>query len=493
MSSPPKKRDAAHIRILKGVGAHSLGVLITLIARIIYPPLFLRAWGIDLYGEWLLLSSTVLYLLLADFGGQMYITNRLAETYARGDHALFEKLLHTGMAVFILFPLGVFVFFVTVFACIAPSSLLPIVKTPEHVAFTVLAVLAFQVCISLPQGILMGVYRAVGMLPRSAMLNNLSQLLQLSLVSMGLWMGWGMIGIAAMHAFPVVAVSLIAIRELHSCHRELNIMSLRSVDWRMAREFVRPSAHFFSIQISQALTVQSVLLVIGAILNMVQVVLFSALRTIINSVRQILAILINSVWPEMTRLHARDEPGKLLVLFRVVLRTTLVAAVGFIGIFHYFGEQIFELWLGKAIGYRQIFMDLLLIYVFQLVFWTSCSNLLMSINRHHEISLILLVSSVLTIVLAYAGGRHFGLSGVIGGLIMADLMLPFWAVPLLLTRYVRVFTFTFYIKELLPVGLALSLVVLVPWSIPIVGVGLIVWMVQGLPNRGFLRGYRLFN
>lgn len=493
MSLPPKKRDATHLRVLKGVGAHSLGVLIIVIVRIIYPPLFLRAWGIDLYGEWLLLSSAALYLLLADFGGQMYITNRLAEAYAKGDLALFEKLLHTGMAVFILFPLGVFLSFVALFIFIEPSSLLPIVKTPEQVAFTVLTLLALQICISLPQGILMGVYRAVGMLPRSAMLNNLSQLLQLCLVSFGLWRGWGMIGIATMHVFPVVAVSVIAARELYLRHPELNVLSLRSADRRMAGEFVRPSAHFFSIQVSQALTFQSILLVIGAILNMAQVVLFSALRTVINSIRQVLAVFINSIWSEMTRLYARDEPEKLLALFRVAMRTTLVAAVGFIGIFHYFGMQIFDLWLGKSVGYQQLLMDLLLIYVFQFVFWTSCSNLLMSINKHHEISILLLASSVLTIVLAYVGGVHFGLSGVIGGLILADLALPFWAVPLLLTRYIRVFTFMFYIKELLPVLFALSLVVLTPWSTPIVGIGLIVWMAQCLPNRSILSKYRLFS
>lgn len=456
------------------------------------PPLFLHAWGVEIYGEWLLLSSAVLYLLLADFGGQLYIGNRMAVAFAKGDQEVFQRLLHTGMAMFLLLSLAVFALFIVGAALVTNWSAISIVHTSPRVVIAVLTLLALQVCVSLPLGILMGVYRAVGMLPRSAMLNNLSQLLQLLLVAIGLWFGLGIVGIALMHVIPVVAVTGIALRELHALHPEFHILSLRSADRRMALEFLKPSSYFFSIQLSNALTFQSVLLIVGAILGAAQVVLFSALRTIANSIRQLLAISMNSVWPDLTRFHAKGEEEKLTLLFHVALRATLVVGALFVGIFHYFGEWIFHLWLGGKVEYRQILMDLFLLYILQFVFWTSCSNLLMSINRHHEISILLIVSGVATTVAVFFGGQQWGLDGVVVGLIAVDLALPFWAVPMLLHKYLPSFSLRFFLNELVPVLIAIGLMVWAPWAALLAAVVLPFWLVQVLPRDVALGRLRFF-
>ena len=471
--------DEIHARILKGVGAHALGVGIAMFARIIYPPLFLRAWGVDLYGEWLMLTSAVMYLALVDFGGQMYVANRLAEAYAKNELELFKKLLNTGLAVFVLLPTVAFILFMIVITWGSPTLSIPLTQTPTETLFWVLAILAFQICLSLPLGMLSGVYRAVGMLPRSAMLNNWSQLLQLALVSLGLWLSWGMVAIAAMHAIPIFIIGAVTLRELRE--RFPGLISFHSADWRMAKGFIVPSAHFFSIQLSQALTFQGALLIVGVSLGAMPVVLFSAMRTVTNSMRQVLATFANSVWPEMTRLFVRDETEKLQVLFRVTLRATMVSAVIFIAIFHYFGDVIFIFWLGNKVVYQQVYMDLFLIYVFQMVFWTSCSNLLMSINKHHELAILLLVTAVCTIAFVFMGAKFYGLAGVIGGLILADLLLPLWILPLLVKKHLKSFSFGFFVAELFPIGLALSFIFFSPWVIPIVGIGLIVWMIRGMP------------
>jgi len=485
-----KMADEIHARILKGVGAHALGVGIAMFARIIYPPLFLKAWGVDLYGEWLMLSSVVMYLSLADFGGQMYVANRLAEAYAKKDVDLFKRLLNTGLALFVLLPTVAFILFMAFIAWGSPTLAIPLTQAPSGTAFWVLVIFAFQICLALPLGMLSGVYRAVGMLPRSAMLNNWSQLLQLVLVSLGLWLSWEMVAIAAMHAIPIFVIGVITLRELRD--RFPGIISFHSADWRMAKGFVVPSAHFFSIQLSQALTFQGVLLIVGVTLGAVPVVLFSAMRTVTNSMRQTLAILMNSVWPEMTSLFAREEAEKLRRLFRATLRATLVSAVIFIAIFHYFGGVIFHLWLGNKVEYQQLYMDLLLIYVFQLVFWLSCSNLLMSINKHHEVSILLLVAAACTIVFVYLGAKFYGLPGVIGGLILADLLLPFWVMPVIVKKHLRSFTFGFFAAELLPVGLALSVVLFVPWAVPLAAIGLVAWLVRGMPVGSAGKFARMF-
>src|SRR5215211_9147349 len=140
-------------RFLKGLGANSVGQIINLATRVLLPPLFLGAWGADVYGEWLVLSSFVAYLSLTDIGGQTYIINRLTQAYAQQDFSLFRRVLHTGLAIFLLMPTAVFFLFTAAVLIVPPESISPILKTDHQVVVWVLAILAFQFVFALPQGI----------------------------------------------------------------------------------------------------------------------------------------------------------------------------------------------------------------------------------------------------------------------------------------------------------------------------------------------------
>ena len=108
-------------RLIQGIGANFLAQIINLASRVLLVPLFLTAWGVKVYGEWLLLSSMVAYLSLTDLGGQLYIVNRLTQAYALGDVPQFRKILHTGLALFLILPLAVFLGFLGLMLVFPPA------------------------------------------------------------------------------------------------------------------------------------------------------------------------------------------------------------------------------------------------------------------------------------------------------------------------------------------------------------------------------------
>lgn len=221
-------------RLIQGIGANFLAQSITLASRVLLVPLFLTAWGVRVYGEWLLLSSVVAYLSLTDLGGQLYIVNRLTQAYALGDVPQFRKILHTGLALFLILPLAVFLGFLGLMLVFPPGSLLQITITSRPVVFLVLAILAFQFVFSLPQGILLGVYRSVGLLPRGVMLTNLMQLLVLILVALGLWLHGGLEAIACLQLLPYLGVALVAGWDLNRRFPQFHLFSLREADLSLA-------------------------------------------------------------------------------------------------------------------------------------------------------------------------------------------------------------------------------------------------------------------
>jgi len=349
----------------------------------------------------------------------------------------------------------------------------------------VLAILAFQFVFSLPQGILLGVYRSVGLLPRGVMLTNIMQLLAVILVALGLWLHGGLPAIACLQLLPYLGVGLVAGWDLNRRFPQFRLFSLRDADLSLGLTFIRPSLHFFGIQLSQAFSIQGTVLVVGMLLGSVQVVVFSTMRTIVNLIRSFFELPSHAAWPELTRLDAQGEEEKFFLLFRAIFRATLIAAVIFMAIFHFWGENIYHVWLRKTVPYQQRVMDLFLIYMGEYLVWFTCCHPLMATNRHRTLAKMLLVSSLLNLGLAYLGGWHLGLPGVILGMIAGDLLLPFWFVPYLLNRYQPRFSGWFFIKEMAPLILSLIVFLTLPWSAPLVMAILVIWWWQCLPRRGF--------
>jgi O-antigen/teichoic acid export membrane protein len=470
-------------RLLKGIGANFLGQFINLASRFLLVPLFLLAWGANLYGEWLLLSSMVAYLTLSDMGGATYIGNRMTQAFANRDHELFRQVLHTGLALFLAIPLVVFIVFITLIFFFNPAAILHITQTSHRVVILVLALLAFQFVISLPQGILIRVYFAAEMLPRGVMLLNFMQFLSLSLVAGGLWLRWGMVPIALLQIIPYGLVAVTALYDLNRKFPQFRVFSLKGADFSFGLSFIKPSLHFFLIQISQAFSVQGIVLVVGMVLGPVQVVLFSTIRTLVNLIRSFFEQVSHAAWPEMTRLDAQQDMDKFLALFRVILRTTLVASILFMTIFHFFGGFIYHFWLRKTVPFEQPVMDLFLIYMAQFIFWLICTHPLLATNRHQTLAKVLFVSSILTIGLAYLGGQHLGLPGIILGMIIAGLILPFWLVPYLLSGYLPYFSFRFFATELVPYIGSLVIIAVIPWLAPVVFLLLLIWWLRAVPSH----------
>src|SRR3954447_22604054 len=58
---------------------------VNLITQLVLPPIFLRKYGVSIYGEWLTLSATVIYLSTLNFGLQTFANNQVAIHYNRGE------------------------------------------------------------------------------------------------------------------------------------------------------------------------------------------------------------------------------------------------------------------------------------------------------------------------------------------------------------------------------------------------------------------------
>ena len=68
-------------RLVKGFGANIYGQVVTAVVQLVGVPIFLWAWGTELYGEWLILFAIPSYLSMSDLGFSLSAANDMT---ARG-------------------------------------------------------------------------------------------------------------------------------------------------------------------------------------------------------------------------------------------------------------------------------------------------------------------------------------------------------------------------------------------------------------------------
>src|SRR5215472_13683629 len=90
-------------RILKTFSALAAGHGIQSLTQLLLPPAFIAAYGVQGYGEWLVLSAAVGYLGTLDFGLQTYVLNELTALYHRNEIEHFHKVQAVGLRLMLLF------------------------------------------------------------------------------------------------------------------------------------------------------------------------------------------------------------------------------------------------------------------------------------------------------------------------------------------------------------------------------------------------------
>lgn len=469
-------------RVLKGLGAGMLGQIISIVTRISLVPLFLLYWGSDQYAVWLLISAVVSYLTLVDFGGQLFIINKLTIHAAKEDWLGYQQTFQSILVLYVVVPLTVLILF---FGLLYLGwAVVPNISAEASVTTIRLAagVMAAQVLASLLQGILVGVYRTLNELPRSLMLTNGMLLAQLVFQVIALVAGGGFIGVALAAFIPVIGLSIYVAIDLPRRFSHIDFFSLSHVTLRIIPSLFAPSLYFFLIQFSYSLSMNGPILVMGYLSNATTLVLFHSARTMVNLIKQTVSLLSHTLAPEFTRLDATGKIEGVARVFGIVANSSLLVGGVFVVGLSWLGEDLFKLWLGTTVPYDPTLVYLLLSAALISIYIYSAINLIMAVNSHHTLSVVMLINSFAGLGAAYWLGLFVGAKGVVLGIALAELLILYSLVPRLLTRRFPEIGWRSFIARALPIIMFL----VIGWVSPELSLLFILywaWNVYGVLTR----------
>ncbi len=391
-------------RLAKHSFSIGLGQGINLAQQLLLPVAFLRQFGVEGYGAWLVVMAAAGQLGNLDFGLQTYLNNRLTMLHAAGDFAQFCRLQSIGLR--LALGLGGLGFLGLLIAQGLPlESWLRLGWSPTE-ARPVLLLLGTWVILRLIQGQLAAVLRASGAAHRAQQWDNLQRagLLVASL----LLLHWrcDIVWLAVAHVVSVVVgIALV----LWDTRRSPVAPSLREWNTHEAREMVCPSLFFGLTTLNFLVLYEVPLLILQWTLGPVAVVTFATTRTLFSAARQLLTPVQLAVQQELTRSFGGPIPGQLWKLQRFS-ETVALAGGGFLVVaLAVLSPWVIELWLHGRTDPSAAMLALMAAVGLATIFKDNQYALPLATNCHERATLLIgggyLVMSVAGLWLAQIAGE----------------------------------------------------------------------------------------
>lgn len=385
-------------RLLIGFSANIYDQVVTSVIQLAGVPIFLHAWGTELYGEWLIIFAIPAYLSMTDLGFSQSAANDMTARVARGEHST---------ALFVFQSLIAFVF--TSLACMFALTSLLIFTLPietwihpagmslTEVRWT-LWFLCAAVLVQLPDGITHAGFRSGGEYALHAGLNGTARFVQFaSLWIIALSGGRPVSAAAAFCLIRVIATAAFTLLLLYR-HRWLHY-GVEHATQRELRHLFRPALANVAIPLAQGLNIQGMVLAVGAILGPIAVVTFSTLRTLTRLVLQLVFSISHAAEPELAAAYGIGDKSLSRFLFVQSLRAGLwlglVSAAGLA----LFGDSILAIWTHGKVTMNSLLFSWLLASAVASILWYAGLIVLKAANRHFRAASLYVVSSGVAVAL----------------------------------------------------------------------------------------------
>lgn len=385
--------------ILRNIGASSITSIINFLFQLISIPLFMKYWGIELYGEWIVLNALTAYFAMSDIGLNTVTTNEFSINYKQKKYRKCNVLFNNNL--FFIIPIFAFIFLgiiaLNVFGDL--SKLLNFNLISEEIAEFGLFSLILHILFVMVSNLYNSLYRATHNYSRSINIDNIVRVLEYSTLMIAVILNFSLFIIFILYPLPRFLGLIFKIIDTKKIFR-LKI-GLIFFNWSELKKLFVPSLSFLSFPIGHSIILQGFILLINFTMGSSAVVIYSTMRTLINVVKSGFTVLNNSFWPEYSLAYGANDKDSMRKMHRFSVGISFYFSFFIVNFLLIFGKWIYETWTNHEIEFNSILFYLFLITLFTSTFWSASSTVLISTNNHKTYSIIYLISTFISISIAY--------------------------------------------------------------------------------------------
>jgi O-antigen/teichoic acid export membrane protein len=405
-----------------GVTAQGYAQLVNIGSQLVVLPVMLWLWGPERYGAWLIISALPTYLSMADLGFAQVAANEMTMLVARGARDRARAISDTAWAMI----LGVSVLAIVAFGLfLAVVPIGRVFNFPESVvADAPLACLALlgTVVLSLVLGVIGAGFRATGRY--GVMVASAATIRLVDLVAL-------VVAAAAGGSFLQVAVTILIVKL--TATTIVAVSFARQTPWLRpglalaelptARRLLVPSFGYLSFSLSNALNIQGVTLVVGALLGPTAVVTVSAIRTLTRLGVQAAAVINHTMAVVYSPLFGRGDTDRFRQVFRTHVAAGAAGAIVYLVGYLLLGDWVLALWThGKVGDYGSLLAGMTIAIAAEVV-WFTLQSPYLATNRHMLFAPTYLGFSIAGLLITWQALQLWGIEAV--GLTSAAISIAF--------------------------------------------------------------------
>lgn len=416
-----------YARFRKGLAGQAFSQAVVFGTQIASVPLFVHFWGLQLYGEWLVLFALPSWLMLTDLGFTAATGHEMTMRTAAGDTDGALSAFQTTWLVLCVASLLASIAAVAAVAYLPFAGTFGFVELDGQSTVLVLALLLLQMLVTLQANLLVAGLVCVGAYGEGSALDAVTRLGAFALMIGAVAGGFGPVGAAAGLAIGTF-LGFIALR-LWVRHRTPWLTyGTGKASTATGRRLLLPSLGFTGFVVGNALAIQGPILVIGATIGPAATVVYTTLRMMTRAVIAVSTLLFANVRPEIAiahgagdealvrRLHGRSVQAGVWLI--ALAATVLIVA----------GDPVVRLWTTGKVAVEQPLFALLIVAMAGSIIGLASGTVLYATNRSQQISPVLVVVAALALAAAIPLADIAGLAGVAATAAVSEWLLAGWVV-----------------------------------------------------------------
>lgn len=400
-----------------------MGRIVQALAPVITVPLFLSAWGVGTYGEWLILSAVPTFVIhYASLGLPAVAANDMTMRTSQGDRSGAVTVFQSSyvlVSIASVLALGVG----SAAAWVLPvGEWLNLTSIPESDVRRILVILLLGMAISQQAYLATAVLRANGAFAGEALAGSgmlAADLMATILVLVG---RGGPTAVALGLVFARV-ISLVVLWALVRVRYRWLEWGVSNASLTQIRRLAPAALGYFGLGLNNSLNVQGLLMVLGVVLGPIAVATFVTVRTLTNAAKNVMMLISFSVWPEVTEAYGNNDFDRARSLHRTAVGTAVwlsFSALAFLGIG---GPWLFRVWVGSHLDFPIVLFYLMLVAAAVHVIWHTSSIIQIAVNRHNRLAVASICGSLLVIGATIWIGPVWGIDAIAAMILLVELVM----------------------------------------------------------------------
>lgn len=415
-------------RVFRGLAGQGFSQAVTIAIQLVSLPIFLAYWGVELYGEWLILTAIPSYLLMSDlgFGGTASREMVMLVAGGRRDKALcvFQSIwfLVTLVSVLLILISGVVFYYAPIVDWFHFSIL------DESMVIIILTMIMLQVLFSLQGEMIYAGYSSEGHYGLGIMWLTFIRLAEFVTQMLVVILGYGPIEALAGALVARSGCTLLMRVNLYKISPWV-VYGVTHLRFKEIKRLTKPAISALAFPMGQAINLQGARVIIGMVMGPVAVVTFTALRTLARFILMALTMINKVVGPEISIAYGKKDMKLLRRLYRKSCQLALWAGITLCLAMYIMGETLLQFWTsGKIAMDNSLFLVMLIASVLQAT-WSAGMSVLYATNQHSRVAVYFIIISILFLGLSYYLLLNFNITSMMMALAAAEAAMLFLVIP----------------------------------------------------------------